>query len=217
MTRFVGALAGVLGVTVAMQFGIQGALAQSQDAQGTAPAVAASADASAAGTGRELQRRIEGGTIAALRKTANGSYEAQLLFDRQQAVYYVALLQQQSFWRVVRTSDETRANATYAMFARQTERFSNVEMQRTRVETQKAQVVQRLVAAREIERRLEADVEVAEEQAKLAVDRGQEERNQMLDLQAQQEAAQADLKETLNRIAKLQRQEKTSATFSRTR
>ncbi len=59
-------------------------------------------------------------------------------------------------------------------------------MLRARTETQKTQVVQRSIAARETERRLEADLEVAQEQAKLAAERSQDERSQVQDLQAQQ-------------------------------
>lgn len=225
MTKFMGTLRGALIVAAAVQCMAAGqAFAQSQPAQ-DAPAGAAAAaatatpavDAAAAGTVRDLQARAQAGSIMALRKTMNGSYEAQYLFDRQTGTFFVTLLQQQNVWRVVKTNDETRATATYAAFVRQTERLSDVEMLRARTETQKTQVVQRLIAARETERRLEADLEVAQEQAKLAAERSQDERSQVQDLQAQQEAAQAELKETLSRIAKLQRQEKRSSSVARSR
>ncbi|WP_423200021.1 DUF2968 domain-containing protein [Cupriavidus sp. H19C3] len=229
MTKFMGTLRGALIVAAAVQCMAAGqAFAQSQPAQ-DAPAVAVAGaaaaaatatpavDAAAAGTVRDLQARAQAGSIMALRKTMNGSYEAQYLFDRQTGTFFVTLLQQQNVWRVVKTNDETRATATYAAFVRQTERLSDVEMLRARTETQKTQVVQRLIAARETERRLEADLEVAQEQAKLAAERSQDERSQVQDLQAQQEAAQAELKETLSRIAKLQRQEKRSSSVARSR
>ncbi|CAG2148781.1 DUF2968 domain-containing protein [Cupriavidus plantarum] len=226
MTKFIGRTEAVSGFAVAVLLTAgqtafaQGVSAPDKDAppaQAARQPVVVAVDASSAGTAQELQQRIAGGTVAALRKTANGSYEAQLLFDRQLGKYYVALLQQQTYWRVIRSGDEVRANANYAMFVRQTERLSDVEMQRARVETQKTQVVQKLVAAREVERRLEADIGVAQEQARLAAERGQEERSQVQDLQAQQDAAQAELRETMSRIARLQQQEKVSGTVTRTR
>lgn len=211
MTTFIGHRPGVSGLVLALLLAAaQPALADGQASEAARPASEASVSSA-----RDLIQQINAGGVVGLRKTSNGSYEAQLLFDRQTRAYFVALLQRENYWRVIKTNDQVRAEANYTAFAKQTERLSDAEMQRLQAEIQKSQVVQRLLTAREKERRLTADVDLAQEQATLAAEHGREARSEIADLTSQQKAVESELKETMERIAKLERQEKSSATRTR--
>ena len=68
----------------------------------------------------ELQQMIRDGRLTELRTTYNGSYGAALLYYPDEMLYYVALFQQKKFWRVLKTQNDARAEATYAEFSKST-------------------------------------------------------------------------------------------------
>lgn len=169
---------------------------------------AASANDSATDGGNvaELQRMIHGPDLAELRTTYNGSYGASLLFYAKEMTYYVALFQQKTFWRVIKTTDETRAEAIYRDFARQTVQLSDVEIRRTRLEAQKA-FTERLIALQQMRaNRLEADLSVARQQQAAVATQQKETRQQASALQNQKAAAQDQLRATQHQVRELQRQ-----------
>lgn len=169
---------------------------------------AASANDSATDGGNvaELQRMIHGPDLAELRTTYNGSYGASLLFYAKEMTYYVALFQQKTFWRVIKTTDETRAEAIYRDFARQTVQLSDVEIRRTRLEAQKA-FTERLIALQQVRaNRLEADLSVARQQQAAVATQQKETRQQASALQNQKAAAQDQLRATQHQVRELQRQ-----------
>lgn len=169
---------------------------------------AASANDSATDGGNvaELQRMIHGPDLAELRTTYNGSYGASLLFYAKEMTYYVALFQQKTFWRVIKTTDETRAEAIYRDFARQTVQLSDVEIRRTRLEAQKA-FTERLIALQQVRaNRLEADLSVARQQQAAVATQQKETRQQASALQNQKAAAQDQLRATQHQVRQLQRQ-----------
>ncbi len=159
-----------------------------------------------AGDIAELQRLTNSNALDVLRASRNGSYGADLLFDGKLGTYYVALVQQRDFWRVVKTQDERRAQAVYATFSRQAERLAEVEMRRIKLEAQKVQTEQRLAITQAKQNRLQADIDIAREQQTLATSRQEEARSELTGLRAQQEAAQAQLRETQGQLGKLQHQ-----------
>ncbi|CAM2193354.1 DUF2968 family protein [Paraburkholderia kururiensis] len=178
-----------------------------------APAAASSTAAASAndsatdgGNVAELQRMIHGPDLAELRTTYNGSYGASLLFYAKEMTYYVALFQQKTFWRVIKTTDETRAEAIYRDFARQTVQLSDVEIRRTRLEAQKA-FTERLIALQQMRaNRLEADLSVARQQQAAVATQQKETRQQASALQNQKAAAQDQLRATQHQVRELQRQ-----------
>jgi hypothetical protein len=164
------------------------------------------AQQSPAGNVAELQQLIRGSDLNELRTTYNGSYGASLLFYAKEMTYYVTLFQDKTFWRVIKTSDETRAEAIYRDFALKTQQLAEVEIRRTRLEAQKAFTDRMIALAQDHANRLQADLTIARQQQALVADRQRETRDQANTLQAQKTAAQGQLRAVQRQVRELQRQ-----------
>jgi hypothetical protein len=191
-----------------------------QDAPGAAaqplPASQATAGASAltpdeakqnaAGNVAELQRMIRGSELNELRTTYNGTYGASLLFYGKEMTYYVALFQNKTFWRVIKTVDETRAEAIYRDFAAKTGQLAEVEIRRTRLEAQKAYTQHLIELTQEHADRLQADLAVARQQQAVVANQQKQTGDQANALQAEKTAAQNQLRDMQRQVTELQRQ-----------
>lgn len=164
------------------------------------------AQQNAAGNVAELQKMIGASQLNELRTTYNGAYGASLLFYGKEMTYYVALFQNKTFWRVIKTSDETRAEAIYRDFAAKTQQLSEVEIRRIRLEAQKAFTDRMIALTQEHASRLQADLTVARQQQALVADQQKQSREQATALQAQKTAAQDQLRSVQRQVRELQRQ-----------
>jgi hypothetical protein len=218
---------GRAGVLLAMVGGIQGAYAQGL-ADSTSPAVQqASAPVAAipvidqqvqtpvqpqAGestgpsTVDDLQRQIQAHTLTEMRTSYNGSYGASLLFNVKDGAYFVALFQQKAFWRVIKTFDETRAEAIYRDFSRQAERLAVNELRAAKLESQKAQMDKQIEVTQDRARRLQADISIARQQQAAVADRQKSVRSETTALQAQQAELQSQLRALQQQVRSLQRE-----------
>jgi len=160
----------------------------------------------AAGNVAELQQMLRGTELSELRTTYNGSYGASLLFYGKEMTYYVSLFQNKTFWRVIKTSDETRAEAIYRDFAQKSAQLAEVEIRRTRLEAQKAFTNRMIALTQEHANRLQADLAIAREQQALVADQQKQGRDQANALQAQKTAAQAQLRTVQRQVRELQQQ-----------
>lgn len=184
-------------------------------ASAAAPAVAASQavvltpdeeQQSAAGNVAELKQMLRGSELNELRTTYNGSYGASLLFYAKEMTYYVTLFQNKTFWRVIKTSDETRAEAIYRDFAAKSQQLAEVEIRRTRLEAQKAFTERMIALTQDHANRLQADLAIARQQQALVMDQQKQTRDQANALQAQKTAAQGQLRDVQRQVRELQRQ-----------
>jgi hypothetical protein len=181
--------------------------ATTQDQAGQSTALTPDeAKQSAAGNVAELQQMIRGSDLKELRTTYNGSYGASMLFCPKEMTYYVALFQQKTFWRVVKTEDETRAEMIYKDFVRQTMQLSDVEIRRTRLEAQKAFTERMIALSQDRANRLQADLDVAHQQQNIVNSQQQQTRAEATALAQQKTAAQAQLREAQRQVQELQRQ-----------
>ncbi|WP_051888267.1 DUF2968 domain-containing protein [Caballeronia sordidicola] len=154
----------------------------------------------------ELQQMIRDGKVIEMRTTYNGSYGASMLFYPDQMTYYVALFQQKKFWRVIKTQTDTRAEAVYADFAKNTALLADSEIRREKLQAENA-FADRLIALQQNRaNRLQADVDVARAQQSQVVDRQAQQRDAIVALRAQQDAAQAELRALQTKVQDLQRQ-----------
>ncbi|QGZ54899.1 DUF2968 domain-containing protein [Paraburkholderia acidiphila] len=160
----------------------------------------------AAGNVAELQQMLRGSELTELRTTYNGSYGASLLFYGKEMTYYVTLFQNKTFWRVIKTSDETRAEAIYRDFAMKSGQLAEVEIRRTRLEAQKAFTDRMIALTQDHANRLQADLAIAREQQALVADQQKQGRDQANALQAQKTAAQAQLRTVQRQVRELQQQ-----------
>ncbi|WP_322032968.1 DUF2968 domain-containing protein [Paraburkholderia sp. J76] len=188
-----------------------------QDEQAATPAQATAASQpgiltpdeakqNAAGNVAELQQMLRGSELAELRTTYNGSYGASLLFYGKEMTYYVTLFQNKTFWRVIKTSDETRAEAIYRDFAMKSGQLAEVEIRRTRLEAQKAFTNRMIALTQDHANRLQADLAIAREQQALVADQQKQGRDQANALQAQKAEAQAQLRTVQRQVRELQQQ-----------
>ena len=161
---------------------------------------------SAAGNVAELQQMIRGSDLRELRTTYNGSYGASMLFYPKEMTYYVALFQQKTFWRVIKTEDDTRAELIYKDFVRQTLQLSDIEIRRTRLEAQKAFTDRMIALSQDRANRLQADLDVAHQQQNIVNSQQQQTRAEATALAQQKTAAQAQLREAQRQVQELQRQ-----------
>jgi hypothetical protein len=164
------------------------------------------AQQNAAGNVAELQQMMRGSDLSELRTTYNGTYGASLMFYGKEMTYYVALFQNKTFWRVIKTSDETRAEAIYRDFVQKTIQLSDVEIRRTRLEAQKAFTARMIALTQDHANRLQADLAVARQQQAIVADQQKQTRDQANALQVQKSAAQDQLRAVQRQVRELQRQ-----------
>ena len=181
--------------------------ATTQDQPGQSTALTPDeAKQSAAGNVAEVQQMIRGSDLQELRTTYNGSYGASMLFYPKEMTYYVALFQQKTFWRVIKTEDDTRAELIYKDFVRQTLQLSDIEIRRTRLEAQKAFTDRMIALSQDRANRLQADLDVAHQQQNIVNSQQQQTRAEATALAQQKTAAQAQLREAQRQVQELQRQ-----------
>ncbi|MGA7782358.1 MAG: DUF2968 domain-containing protein [Paraburkholderia sp.] len=176
------------------------------DSAQATPLTADEAKQSAAGNVAELQRLIRGTELTELRTTYNGSYGASLLYNAKEMTYYVALFQQKTFWRVIKTEDDTRAELIYKDFARQTVQLSDVEIRRIRLEAQKAFTDRMIALSQDRANRLQADLDVAHQQQNIVNSQQQQSRAEATALAQQKAEAQGQLRAAQKQVQNLQRQ-----------
>ncbi|WP_211460657.1 DUF2968 domain-containing protein [Collimonas silvisoli] len=193
------------------------ALAQSSTAS-PAPTTVASAPISAAkpagssinsanSTISELQQLMQSQGVSELRTTYNGNYGASLLFKPDSRNYYVALFQQKNFWRVVKTTSDTRSEQIYKSFVGQTEKLAEVDIRRIKLEADKAYTEQ-LIAAQETRlSALQNDLVVQQQQEQNVTVQQDQARQQAQLLSTKQQAARSELLGLQNRIRTLEAQQ----------
>ncbi|SAK70967.1 signal peptide protein [Caballeronia hypogeia] len=147
----------------------------------------------------ELQALVQAGTVTEMRATRNGSYGAKLFFLAQDMVYYVALSQDASWWRVVKTQDVGRAESIYAQFARKSFDLADGEIRRTQLQAQKALIERVIAKSADRANRLSADLALAQQQDSQVSQRQQQ-------LQAESAVLQTDKLEAERKLRTLQLQ-----------
>jgi hypothetical protein len=101
----------------------------------TAPADVPTGPAQISGaTADELRRLVDEHALSELRRTANGSYAASLLFDADHLVYYVVLSHNAEYWRVIKSDVVADAERVYRTFAQQTEQLAQTDIDTVRLE-----------------------------------------------------------------------------------
>jgi hypothetical protein len=147
----------------------------------------------------ELQSLVQAGSLTELRATRNGSYGAKLFFLAQEMLYYVALSQDDRWWRVVKTQDAGRADSVYAEFARKSFTLADGEIRRIQLTAQKALLDRVIARSSDRANRLSADLALAQQQDSQVSQRQQQ-------LQAEAATLQSDKLEAERKLRALQMQ-----------
>ncbi|MDR0241994.1 MAG: DUF2968 domain-containing protein [Burkholderia sp.] len=176
------------------------------DSQAQTPMQPQAGETTGPSTVDDLQRQIQAHSLTEMRTSYNGSYGASLLFNVKDGGYFVALFQQKAFWRVIKTYDETRAEAIYRDFSRQAERLAINELRAAKLESQKAQMDKQIEVTQDRARRLQADISIARQQQAAVADRQKSVRSETAALQAQQAELQSQLRALQQQVRSLQRE-----------
>jgi len=147
----------------------------------------------------ELQNLVQAGSLTELRATRNGSYGVKLFFLASEMLYYVALSQDERWWRVVKTQDVARAESIYAQFARKSFDLADGEISRTQLQAQKALLERVIAKSADRANRLTADLALAQQQDSQVTQRQQQ-------LQAESAVLQTDKLEAERKLRALQLQ-----------
>lgn len=180
----------------------------SADDTGSASGLDANVDASGSVQGEvaDLMQLIHDGGLTEMRTTYNGGYGASLFFYARSMTYYVALFQDKHFWRVIKTSDQARAESIYTGFARQTAQLADVEIRRAQLQAQKASIERVIGESQAHAQRLQADIEVARAQEAKVADYQRQTQDETLALRDEKDKAQAQLRQLQQQVLQLQRQ-----------
>jgi hypothetical protein len=135
---------------------------------GSAPAnlsaTAASASEQTGGDISTLTQLVQQGRVTPLRSTVAGNYSATLSFFGDDLTYYVAISQQNTYWRVIATQNKKRADAVYADFVAQAERLAAAQERSAELAAQEV-ATQRLIEQAQIKaQQLQADAQIAQTQ-----------------------------------------------------
>jgi len=120
--------------------------------------------------------------------------------------YYIALFQQKSFWRVIKTQNSDRANAIFNDFVRQTVQLSQVEIRKTELESQKIYTERMIALSQTRADQLQADLTIAHTQQAEVTARQQQIMQQSKQLETERQTAQQQLKEVRRRVATLEQE-----------
>ena len=170
------------------------------------PAASADDTKEAQGNVADLQRLMRGNDLTELRTSYNGSYGASLMLYGKDLVYYVVLFQQKNFWRVIKTSDEGRAEVVYADFVHKSAQLADPELRRAKLAAEKAHTERLIALAQTRAERLQADLDVAHQQQALVASRQKEVRAEAVALESQKHAAQDQLRDLRRQVQALQRE-----------
>ncbi|MFJ2993468.1 DUF2968 domain-containing protein [Pandoraea sp. NPDC087047] len=171
------------------------------------PAQSATAPVAASGTIQELRDRIQNKEVTELRTTYNGRYGASLLFYPQTMGYYVALFHEGQFWRVVKLSNEKKAEALYGDFVRQTQVLADAEISRIKLEAQKAMIERQLADSEARLSAVQNDLAIQRQQEQALAQNQQAVREQAAALETERSAARIRLTDLQGQIRSLEAQQ----------
>ncbi len=110
---------------------------------------------------KELQQRLNNKTLRELRTTYNGDYGTTLLMANDEVVCYVALLYKRDFWRVYRFDALAPAERAYIQMARQSAAWSEDDIRKQVLASQKGELERSVRASEERARALGEEMNVA--------------------------------------------------------
>lgn len=171
------------------------------------PPAAPAAAARPSSTVSELQSLIQNRQVSELRTAYNGTYGASLLFKPDDLTYYVALFQQKDFWRVLKTTSDKQAEATYRAFTAQSAELAEVDIKRIKLQAEYAHA-EKLLASRSAElSTLQADRTLRMQQEEQVAARQEQSRQEATALADQQKDVRQQLRDLQRQIDALQAQQ----------
>ena len=155
----------------------------------------------------ELQALIQSRQVNEMRTSYNGTYGASLLFQPETLTYFVALFQQQDFWRVVKTDQHAQAEQTYRRFSDETRELAQEELRGVRLQAEYA-FTERQLGERAAElTTLQNDLQSQQQQESVVAARRQQAKAQAELLAQQQSEARKQLQALQRQIKTIEEQQ----------
>jgi hypothetical protein len=177
----------------------------------SAGSVPASLSATSASSGEHtggdvstLTQLVQQRRVTPLRSTVAGNYSAALSFFGDGLTNYVALSEQNTYWRVIATPNKKRAEAVYADFVAQTERLAAAQDSRAELAAQQV-ATQRLIEQAQIKaQQLQADAQIAQTQRDEVATQQAQAADQVKNLTAEDQDARKKLSQIRHQVVGLQ-------------
>jgi chromosome segregation ATPase len=142
--------------------------------------------------------------VTPLRSTVAGNYSATLSFFGDDLTYYVAISQQNTYWRVITTQNKKRADAIYADFVAQAERLAAAQERSAELAAQEV-ATQRLIEQAQIKaQQLQADAQIAQTQRDEVATQQAQAAEQVKNLKAEDQDARKKLSQIRHQVVGLQ-------------
>lgn len=169
------------------------------------PEVAPAMHRAPSSTADALQAMIQNREVRELRTAYNGSYGVSMLFNPTTLDYYVALFQQQRFWRIFKTQSVSDAESTYTAYRQETVALAKSELQRIRLEAQYNKIEADLSDSAEALTTLQNDMEYQRQQEAIILAEQQNAKREAEQLAEQEREARQQLQILQEQIRELER------------
>ncbi|WP_144113337.1 DUF2968 domain-containing protein [Paraburkholderia sp. BCC1886] len=131
------------------------------------------------------------------------AYSVSLLFHAKELAYYVALYQDGSLWRALKTADLEAAESAFRHFEDQATRLSDGETRRAQLEAQNEQLARLIARSEEQAERMRRDLHRHGSQEQAVAGRQHQIRKEVSQLEAQRVAGQAHLNKVQRQLHQL--------------
>lgn len=153
--------------------------------------------------GAAFEALANAGELATFRVFRSFDYTVSLFFHGRSLSYYVALYQDGTLWRALKTADVDAAGAAFHHFEDQATRLADGETRRAQLIAQNEQLVRQIEASEAQAERLRTDLQRHTEQEHRVTGRQHQVRKEVAQLEAQRIAAQALLNKAQRTIHQL--------------
>jgi hypothetical protein len=172
----------------------------------------AAQDASARSTGSSgtvayLRQLMDSHQLTQLRTTSNGNYGASLQFQAAKLSYFVVLTHGDTYWRVIQADSERDAESVYRVFAQQTEKLAEVDIDAIRLDAGNKYAANMVAMNQQRLANLQQDANRQHEQAQEVVAAQQQAQQQAVSLTNDLRASSSQLDEVTQRIRALEAQQ----------
>lgn len=186
--------------------GASGSAIGKQPSGGAVPQDAAHSTSSS-GTVAYLRQLMDAHQLTQLRSTTNGNYGASLQFQPEKLSYFVVLTHGETYWRVIQADSERDAESVYHVFAQQTEKLAEVDIDAIRLDAGNKYAAQMVAMNQQRLANLQQDANRQHEQAQQVVAAQQQAQQQAVSLTSDLRANSSQLDEVTQQVHALEAQQ----------
>ena len=196
------------GLLVALAFaGVSASAFGKSSANPVADQDAAARSTGSTGTVAYLRQLMDTHQLTQLRTTSNGNYGASLQFQAAKLSYFVVLTHGDTYWRVIQADSERDAESVYHVFAQQTEKLAEVDIDAIRLDAGNKYAANMIAMNQQRLANLQQDANRQREQAQEVVAAQQQAQQQAVSLTSDLRTSSSELDQVTQRIRALEAQQ----------